>query len=206
MTNTLTFLHLGEEENPLRYIHPVLRWIVDAEEPFASWFYQGRLAAEVAVEERLRRTSSELWIGGITQMLCGDQHVGGFVAMRGNMLRKCGALDILNYVQRLPSNHRVRAIEQIRRSFAPFPPVEDDVFFLSRLGMDPSFRGRGLSLHLVERFKADAMRARASCCQLNVFAENLPAVGLYHKAGFQTHCDFWLGDGAFRYLCLRLEL
>ena len=49
----------------------------------------------------------------------------------------------------------------------------------------PEFRGRGISLQIIEELISWANAKEVYEIQLEVFADNLPAVKAYEKAGFE---------------------
>ena len=73
------------------------------------------------------------------------------------------------------------------------------------MGLDPDFRGRGLGRSIVDAFLAQGQAEGFRDYQLNVFAENHPAVRLYRAAGFQVYSEFSVGAGQFRYYCMMVS-
>ena len=69
------------------------------------------------------------------------------------------------------------------------------------MGLLPEWRGRGLGQRLLEATLAQARRSGFKRIELDVYADNLPAIALYEKAGFVREGllrDATLIDGVFR--------
>jgi ribosomal protein S18 acetylase RimI-like enzyme len=64
-------------------------------------------------------------------------------------------------------------------------PCLDEVY-IEMLGVDPSWRRHGLATCLMAYAEAVARAERASRLALNVMSDNLKAIHLYHKMGFET--------------------
>jgi RimJ/RimL family protein N-acetyltransferase len=73
------------------------------------------------------------------------------------------------------------------------------------MGLLPEFRGRGIGLALLEAVLQDARRLRLVRIELTVHADNLRALGLYKRVGFQIEGvkkDAVLIDGAYKDLVI----
>lgn len=95
----------------------------------------------------------------------------------------------------LTSPGGLRAIEQrLARQRAARPPLPDDGWYLSSLGVHPTFRRRGLARLLLAEA---ATLARARGCRglsVEVVASNTPARALYASDGFVEQLA-WRPDG-----------
>jgi ribosomal protein S18 acetylase RimI-like enzyme len=69
--------------------------------------------------------------------------------------------------------------------FGQIVPKPDARQHLARLIVDPRSRGRGVGRRLAERLLERALAKSAVNVSLNVFADNLPALGLYRSLGFR---------------------
>ena len=65
------------------------------------------------------------------------------------------------------------------------PPGEDEVY-IEMLGVDPGWQGQGLGRCLMAYAEAVARSERATHLVLNVVSDNLKAIRLYQKLGFET--------------------
>lgn len=53
-----------------------------------------------------------------------------------------------------------------------------------RIATAPSLQGRGLASAMLEQWLCQLHSAQVSCCLLEVRADNMLAIALYHKFGF----------------------
>ena len=62
--------------------------------------------------------------------------------------------------------------------------LEPDYGEVKRIFLYPAFRGKGLSITLMEQLLSDARRYGYRHVRLDTFPAMLPAIGLYEKLGF----------------------
>lgn len=67
-------------------------------------------------------------------------------------------------------------------------PCLDEVY-IEMLGVDPNWRGHGLATCLIAYAEAVARAERANRLALNVVSDNLKAIHLYQKMGFETRLE-----------------
>jgi ribosomal protein S18 acetylase RimI-like enzyme len=89
---------------------------------------------------------------------------------------------------------RLRSIGKLR------PPVDDDVFYLSKLGVVAERRGEGLGRALAVEYMAAGSRAGFYRFQLDVETENRAAVSLYESIGMSRVSESISED---RLICLQ---
>ncbi len=70
------------------------------------------------------------------------------------------------------------------RAFAMVCPISADRVRLATMGVRPGARGGGAAARLLDHVLAQARARGATCFELEVFAQNLPAVRLYQRHGF----------------------
>ena len=56
---------------------------------------------------------------------------------------------------------------------------------LNKIGVDPEFRGKGIGSRLLEDFLASSFGRGSEDCFLEVAVNNLPAIAMYEKFGFE---------------------
>jgi ribosomal protein S18 acetylase RimI-like enzyme len=69
--------------------------------------------------------------------------------------------------------------------------------YLDSLAVDPIFRRKGIGSALLERTKERANKMGFDALSLMVFADNVEAMGLYEKAGFETVQQVELASNVF---------
>jgi ribosomal protein S18 acetylase RimI-like enzyme len=126
-------------------------------------FEQGIVAAERAFDPTLK--SGRIQYYDIESMLVADD-VQFVVAQRGNELVACGFARIDNaktYLSHLKQG------------------------YLGMMYVDPQYRGQSIISGIIERLKQWCCKKGATELRLEVYSDNLPAVGAYEKAGFSKH-------------------
>jgi RimJ/RimL family protein N-acetyltransferase len=126
-------------------------------------FEQGIVGAERAFDPTLKAGRIQYY--DIEKMLLAD-HVRFVVAERGNELVGCGFARIDNAKSYL--SHSQQA-------------------YLGLMYVDPKYRGQSINSGIVERLKRWCRAKGVTELRLEVYSDNLIAVGAYEKAGFSKH-------------------
>ena len=75
--------------------------------------------------------------------------------------------------------------------FADFRVLNDEDAFLSYICVTPEARGRGVATRLIKHFLAH--HPKLNYLRLDVFRENVPAITMYSKLGFEReHSSIWV--------------
>ena len=205
MTPQLSTLRLdGTPENE-KFIPAIMCWMPSADQPFLTWLHGSEEAARAIIEERLRRQTSQAWLGRLSLALINSEPFGGFVGLSGAVQQRCFLADLVALLSGVDMERRVAFAKKIREAFSVFPPIPPDAYFLSRMGISPEYRGRGLGSYVVGSFLEQGRAEGFNHFQLHVFAENEPAVRLYRSSGFVVEREFLLGEGRFRYFRMVFE-
>jgi ribosomal protein S18 acetylase RimI-like enzyme len=203
--NQLSTVRLDGSAGSEVFIPIIMHWIIDAEQPFAGWRYGSNEIVRVITEERIKRRTSEIWLGRVSLTMVNGDPFGGFVALTAAGLQRCFAADAMALLGREPTERRPLQAIELREEFSSWPPVAQNTYYLSHLGINPEFRGRGLGRYIVASFLEQGRAESFKRFQLNVFAENEPAVRLYTSVGFVVEREFLAGGGQFRYFCMVFE-
>jgi RimJ/RimL family protein N-acetyltransferase len=126
-------------------------------------FEQGIIAAERPFDPTLKAGRIQYY--DIDKMLVADD-VQFVVAQRGNELVACGFARIDNAKTYL--SHLKQA-------------------YLGLMYVDPKYRGQSINSGIVERLKQWCCKKGVTELRLEVYAENIAAVGAYERAGFSKH-------------------
>jgi ribosomal protein S18 acetylase RimI-like enzyme len=87
-----------------------------------------------------------------------------------------------------------------------FPPVADDEYYLTKMGLDAPYQGQGLGHALVQQYLAQGKAQNYARYRLDVHADNQPAVRCYLAAGFKVLSSSESRDGRLRYHAMRYQL
>jgi len=72
---------------------------------------------------------------------------------------------------------------------AGYHNMEENIFFISNVSVDPDFQGKGITRNLFGSLYAYCHKNNIYQLKLQVFKQNLPAINLYQKLGFEVSTD-----------------
>ena len=190
---------------PDRLLSVTLPWVVDAGNPFFDWYF-GPDEVRPAVERRMRRHSSELAIRRTVALGAQGEVVGGYIGMGGDVLRSCRLADALGSLAgELRTSQGAPIRDKIVASSRLFPPVSKEAFYLSKIGILRSHRGKGFGRSLLQSFLDRGRSAGFGRFRLEVAHTNETALGLYRSVGFEVVGDASLPGTDIRYLWMELR-
>ncbi|MBW3557934.1 MAG: GNAT family N-acetyltransferase [Actinobacteria bacterium] len=159
----------------------LISWVHEAANPYFDWVFGDPSTARAAVTAWLARPTSEIAAARVRPHMVHGEVVGGHVALSGVELavaRKADAAAMLKVPgDRAALLHRLAVVRDL------FAPVESDEWYLSKLGVLPAFRGRGLGGTILDDYLAAGAALGFHRYRLDVCADN-PAVTLYERVGF----------------------
>jgi GNAT superfamily N-acetyltransferase len=156
-------------------------WILDAGSPHLEWLYLGDPLGTVVSYLDVER--SELWAGLVTALWDGDTVVGGYVAVDGAELARRRRADTMQLVKWTAVAERPELRRRLEASQDVYLPVDPEHRFLSKIGVRPAWRGRGLGGELIDAFVLESFERGFECVRLDVLRGSL-AHGLYERRGF----------------------
>ena len=198
MTN---LLRLAEEEDAQRFIPETLPWIHEAGNPYFDWIFGGSESARGHLADWMKRDSSEVSIRRVILLREKGTGVAGFVALSGVDLAGCRKADSLALAKIEPAE-RQRLLTRMSAARGLFPPVDPGEFYLSKMGVLPVHRGRGLGRRLVETFLEVGENARFRRFRLDVARENRLAKELYASFGFEVTQECSSENGRLAYAAM----
>ena len=72
---------------------------------------------------------------------------------------------------------------------AGYHSMEENIFFISNVSVDPDFQGKGIARNLFGSLYAYCHKNNIYQLKLQVFKQNLPAINLYQNLGFEVSTD-----------------
>jgi GNAT superfamily N-acetyltransferase len=169
-----------EVEAHQRRAEELAHWILDASNPYMSWVFGGPARALEVVRKWCARKTSELSLERLVALVEEEDVIGGFIAMNGRELAQCRKSDLLWLARETHDEERGSVLKRLEQARDVFPSVEASHCYLSRMFLDPSYRGKGLGKWLMK------------CVMGHPELQNLrrwilatrDAHGLYEKYGF----------------------
>jgi ribosomal protein S18 acetylase RimI-like enzyme len=186
----LRFRHLADEpdEPTPATITQLAPWVLAASRPFADWYFGEPWAAAEILPEWMARPGSEVFAGRaiVAEDAAG---VGGcIIALAGGDLAACRAADFAAFCAEIGSEPEADEViaEIVAGSHELFAPVDDDDFYISRVGVDPGRQGQGIGRAMVAYVLGTAAERGHRRCRLDVSADNAAAIRAYEAAGLRT--------------------
>ena len=184
---------------------PLVSWIFDAWTPYRTWLLGEDARAVRVIREWLGRENSELSIVGITALVDAGKHVGGYLAVSGHDLPRRRKADLLWLLQNSDQEERRELTARLHASRGLFAPVEPRQLYLSKIGVLPEHRAKGLGGVLLDDFIRVGFEQTYDALRLDVWADNEPAVRLYRARGFETIAEATLAPLGIRYFGMTLS-
>lgn len=174
-------------------------WVYDASNPYWDWLWGSANEGLAQVRAWLDRPSSEISVNRIV-FIADSQHIfGGFIALSGRELEQCRKADflvLLNYARR---NHSEGLMAKIRQANQLFSTVSENEYYLSRIGVQPCYRGKGFGKQLMKAYIDNGTAKGFNCFRLDVAASNVQAIQLYEASGFTISSVAEALDVPFQY-------
>jgi ribosomal protein S18 acetylase RimI-like enzyme len=180
-------------------------WILAAGQPFYDWFCGGRDVAERTVAMWMKQPSSEVSIQRVQIFQSGSDIAGGIIGLGGTELKKARMADTGTFYATLDVRSRGALIERLSQSAQAFAPVADDEYYVSKMGIAQSFRGKGLGKALVEHHLDQGNALGYTKFRADVHTENEPSLRSFLAVGFEIFYTGQTADGALKYHALRYE-
>jgi ribosomal protein S18 acetylase RimI-like enzyme len=183
----------------------VVAWMREAGAPFLDWLLGDEVDAIVG--EWILRDSSELSLRHVDLVLREGRCVAGLSALSGAQLARSRVADMQALMKRQRSPAEQNALmERLRRSRTWFLPVPADELYVTKVGVLPEYRGRGLAKQLLRRALIKAVDTGLVAVRLDVAASNAPALGLYRACGLEPIGEVRTPELNTSYVALRCEV
>ena len=181
-----------------------LSWLVEAGNPYYPMLL-GMADSTSMLETWMRRASSEVSIRRVQFLVCDSQFAGGFIALSGAELRKARKADSIALLTAVRAEDRSALIDRLTNLADLFAPVADDEYYLSKLGLAPQFRRKGLGGLLIARYIEEGLRLGYTRYRLDVQMDNEPAIRCYRSAGFVICGRIESKDSRLGYYSMKYE-
>jgi ribosomal protein S18 acetylase RimI-like enzyme len=190
-----------EDGSASALISQILPWVLLAGDPYYSWLFGDAQHAMQVLNTWMARPSSEVSVLR-AQLLARDNEIaGGLIALSGTDLKKARKADFIALLTGVSSVDRQQFIYRLAVARKIFSPVDDDEYYLSKIGVNPPFRRMGCGQMLLERFIHEGNARGYTRFRLDVHAGNVEAIRLYQRAGFET-AQAHSTDSPLNYYCM----
>jgi ribosomal protein S18 acetylase RimI-like enzyme len=206
VTRAVGRLRAADFPHPESLVPRALPWVLAAGNPYYDYLFGEAAFSYRTLEGWMKRASSEVSILRGEFLTWDAELAGGFIALNGVELKRARQADAGALWEAFPSAERAALVERMANSANLFPPVADDEYYLSKMGLGAPYRGQGLGGALVQQFLAQGKAQNYARFRLDVHAENQPAIRCYQAAGFKVLSTSQSRDGGLRYQAMLCEL
>jgi ribosomal protein S18 acetylase RimI-like enzyme len=180
----------------------ILPWIKAAGNPYYDWFFQDPEISHKFIRLWIRNPQSEIFIARIHALFVDGQIAGGFIALNGENLLKCRKADMKYIVTKTNLEQRKKMMLRLSLSEGLFPTVSKDEYYLSKIGINPSFKGKGYGSVLMDKYLEQGVKRGLNKYRLDVFAKNQIAIKCYEKHGFKIDKETTTKNGELKYFSM----
>jgi ribosomal protein S18 acetylase RimI-like enzyme len=186
VTGGRDFRALAEDRDHQRHLPDLLPWVHEAGNPYFDWLLGDPGTARAAIEVWMRRSSSEIALERVVALFEDGRAVGGFVGLAGADLARCAKADSLVALKAVGREGRAELLRRAKAVAELRLPVDDDEWFLSKLGVLEPYRRGGRGRALLHEFLHRGEAQGFTRFRLDVWEQDEHTVRLYESAGFQT--------------------
>lgn len=186
-------------------LQDIVPWVREAGRPYFDILLRGS-DLDSTLRGWIQRNTSELSTHRMRLMIRDDRICGGYIALAGQELAGCRQADLLDLARDSGAHSygELRArMEDLRDLFAP---VEENDFYLSKIGVMEGGRWQGLSHQLMEDCIWRARQGGFRRVRVDVPERGAAARELDRGYGFEAIYRGRARQSNLRYLSLALDL
>ncbi len=180
-------------------------WIHEAGNPYYDWFFGSNKNASKVLNLWINRSSSEISIQKVRFIICENIISGGYIALSGKQLKHCRKSDTLELLKNIKGEKRSELMQRLSTASKLFLPVDDNEYYLSKMGINVKWRGKGLGKILIEQYLEEGELQNFQRYRLDVYAGNSVAVHCYARYGFEIDTKLESEDGSMAYYSMKYE-
>lgn len=201
----LSYVRLADNPSPGELIPQTIPWVLLAGNPYYEWLFGNPELATRILDLWMRRRTSEVSILRVTILRSDGEIAGGFIGLDGLELKRSRKADAVAIFREVSAADRVSLMDRLSNSANLFLPVEDDEYYLSKMGLHSAFRGKGYGRLLLERYIEEGKARGHVRYRLDVHRDNVAAIRLYQSFGFRVASQAQTTDGALTYYAMVYE-
>ncbi len=186
-------------------ISEILPSIHEAGNPYFDFIFGASDRARTELHKWMKRASSEIFVERVVILRMDDVVVGGFIAVNGKELEGCRRMDMTSLVMSGNRQYREEVSSRLNLVRDLFSRVNADEFYLSKLWVNPDYRGSGCSRTLMKSFIELGLKRGYRNFRLDVSVENRAAVHLYGALGFKAIHESTAPNTPLRYAGMAAE-
>ncbi|TXD36570.1 GNAT family N-acetyltransferase [Lujinxingia vulgaris] len=188
-----------------RRIAELLTWVRPAGQPYDDALLQGA-DIDKTLSRWMLRDNSEITLQRARLLMLDDRIAGGYIALSGTELRTARQADLLDVARHMGEGSYAMLRERVERLRELFAPLEDNDFVITRLGLHPDHRGRGLCHALIEDYLRRGRQGGFRRARVDVPETHRAGLDLCRAYGFDTAYRGKSNDGKLKYLTMVRDL
>ncbi len=200
-----SFRKAADTPNAEHLVLHALPWIMEAGNPYYDVLFGDAGSTLTYLQKWACRGSSEVSIGRVEFLMSDSEFAGGFIALSGGDLQKARRADSVALLTSVAPQDRPVLTLRLTNVTDLMAPVDNDEYYLSKLGLVQQFRGKRLARTLVDRYIEEGARLGHSRYRLDVHADNDAAIRCYRSAGFEISRRSQSQDGTLKYYSMSYE-
>jgi GNAT superfamily N-acetyltransferase len=183
----------------------IVPWIHEAGRPYFDIFLEGA-DPHFTLSRWVQRRSSEISLHRTRLLIHDDRIAGGYISLAGHDLPGARQADLLDLAREMTDRTYSELRERMEDLRDLFAPVEDNDFFVSKIGVLPSQLGRGLSQHLLDDCLRRARQGSFRRVRVDVPEHHQRARELFRAYGFEAVYRGKSSLSNLRYLAMVCDL
>lgn len=183
----------------------IIPWVREAGRPFFDIYLDGT-DTDSTIARWLQRGSSELSLQRTRLLVADDRISGGYISLAGRDLISCRQADLLDLAREM-SDHNYSDLRARMDDLSDlFAPVEENDFYLSKIGVMPRMQTKGMSHHLMRDCIRRAKQGGFRRVRVDVPEQREIARELYRAYGFEPIYRGKTPISDLRYLAMVCDL
>ena len=178
------FKQAADLANIEKILTDVVDWLWDAGQPYVGYLWGSEKEGKAQTRAWLRRRQSELSLDKITLLMRDQVVLGGYLAMSGKDLLLARKYDLIEVMKVARGTNNTALVKRLGASRELFGTIDDQSYYLSRIGVRSEYRGKGLGRKLLEHCLASDRIGSYDLLKLHVSTDNQSAIALYLSHNF----------------------
>jgi ribosomal protein S18 acetylase RimI-like enzyme len=180
------FRVLAGDPAPDERAREVEPWLHEAANPYLDWMLGSPELATAAIRKWMTKERSEISLSRLVGLYEDGGVVGGYVGLTGAELAAATRADTQALLAVVPREERAGVLRRAAALADLRRPVEEDEWFLSKLGVLESHRRGGRGRAVLDHFLDSGRERGLSRFRLDAWKPDSHVVGMYERAGFRT--------------------
>lgn len=186
-------------------LQEIVPWVLQAGRPFYNIFLHGA-DPETTIHRWLTRRSSELSLQRLRLLISDDRIVGGYISLSGRDLPGSRQADLLDLARSMGPDSYPQLRDRMEDLRDLFAPVEENDFYLSKLGLLPQHQSPSLRQALLDDCIRRARQGSFRRVRVDVPEQDRTLRDFYGGQGFEAFYRGKAPTSNLKYLSMAFDL